>query len=310
MGGLAALGWAGLDVGMTAMTWGRSLVATVMLSGLATAGRAQQLLCVEHKGKAAVVRAVHDGNAQIEVDGKRITMTRGVKSALVDAKEFLPFFVSVRHMEAKSTYLTLHGANGGSGDINNQFEFHATFESPFHLKDVFFVLEIHLEAGKYIFYYEVGELEPRVPRPVRVYVPVSFKLGEGRFQLHLFSEGGELLHSEQPPLFRDQVLDRMVRRRLEGVSDAPLRPFIGPAPEYPRAFYKKKLQGEAVVRFRVTRTGAVLSAEVASATAPEFGEAALAAVRLWRFLPPVKGGVAVEGKAELPFKFTPPAEEK
>jgi len=295
---------------MTAMRWGRSILATVMLSGLASAGRAQQVLCVEHKGKAAVVRAVRDGNPQIEVDGKRISVSRAVKAGLFDAKEFLPFFVSVRHLQARSTYLTLEGPSGGTGDINNQFEFHATFESPFYLKDVFFVLELQLEVGKYIFYYEVGQLEPRVPKPVRVYVPVSFKLGEGHFKLHLFSEGGELLHSEQPPLFRDQALDRMVRRRLEGVSDAPLRPFVGPAPEYPRSLFKSKVQGEAVVRFRVTRTGMVLNAEVASATAPEFGEAALAAVRLWRFLPPVKGGVATEGKAELPFKFTPPAEEK
>ncbi len=294
---------------MRATTWGRPLVAAMMLSGLATAARAQQVLCVEHKGKIAVVRAVRDGIPQIEVEGKRIKASRGAKAGLLDAKEFLPFFVSVRNVQARSTYLTLH-SNGGSGDINNQFEFHATFESPFQLKDVFFVLELQLEAGKYIFYYEVGQLEPRVPRPVQVYVPVSFKLGEGHFQLHLFSEGGELLHSEQPPLFRDQVLDRMVSRRLEGVTDAPLRPFIGPAPEYPRAFFKSKIQGEAVVRFRVTRTGLVLSAEVASATAPEFGEAALAAVRLWRFLPPVKAGVAVESKAELPFKFTPPAEAK
>lgn len=272
----------------------------------ASPASAQQVLCVEHKGQIALVRAVHDGSPQVDVDGKRVTVSRGAKAGLVDAKEFLPFFVSVRNMEARSTYLTLNG----SGDINNQFEFHATFESPFYLKDVFFVLELQLEAGKYIFYYEVGELEPRVPKQARVYVPVSFKLGEGRFQLHLFSEGGELLHSEQPPLFRDQVLDRMVRRRLEGVNDAPLRPFIGPAPEYPRAFLKSKIKGEAVVRFRVTRTGLVLSAEVASATAPEFGESALAAVRLWRFLPPVKAGVAVESKAELPFKFTPPAEAK
>lgn len=297
---------AGLDVGMRATNWERSLVAAVMLCGLATAGRAQQVLCVEHKGKVALVRAVRDGRPLIDVDGKRTAASRGAKAGLVEAKEFLPFFVSVRNMSARSTYLTLNG----SGDINNQFEFHATFESPFYLKDVFFVLELQLEAGKYIFYYEVGELEPRVPKPVQVYVPVSFKLGEGRFQLHLFSEGGELLHSEQPPLFRDQALDRMVRRRLEGVADAPLRPFVGPAPEYPRALYKSKVQGEAVVRFRVTRTGVVLSAEVASATAPEFGESALAAVRLWRFLPPVKAGVATEGKAELPFKFTPPAEAK
>lgn len=44
-----------------------------------------------------------------------------------------------------------------------------------------------------------------------------------------------------------------------------------------------------------------------SATDPAFGEAALAAIRQWRFLPEMKGGLAVEQSADLPFAFVPPA---
>jgi TonB family protein len=43
-------------------------------------------------------------------------------------------------------------------------------------------------------------------------------------------------------------------------------------------------------------------------TDPAFGEAALEAVRFWRFLPKVKDGRPVEALVELPFSFTPPDE--
>lgn len=294
---------------MKPMAWGKRWLMAGLVGGATIALPAQSVLCVEKDGKAAVVRAVHNSHPMLLENGKLGSHSRGARAALVEAKEFLPYFVAVRDLEVKSSYLELH-ANGSSGDVNNQFEFRARFESPFALREVFFVLELEAEAGKYIFYYEVGELKPREPKRVAVFVPMGFKMGTGKFKLHLFSEGGELLHSEQPPLFRDRAVDRMVRRRIEGVKDAPLRPFVGPAPDYPRALLKKKVSGTASVRFRVMPNGAVLDPEIAAASAPEFGEAALAAVRLWRFLPAVKSGRPIEGRAELPFTFEPPAEEK
>jgi len=280
---------------------------TVALIGLAlaTAARAQQILCVEHRGKPTVVRAVRADKPMIEENGELVLVPRSSKTALADVKEFLPYFVSVRNLRAESSYMTL---DTESDAVNSRFGFLMDLESPYALKNVFFVLELELEAGKFLFFHEVGQLEPRQTKHISVAMPLSYDIGSGHFTLHLFSDGGELLHSQQPTRLRENALDRMVKRRIEGVQDAPLRPFVGPTPEHPPALAKKKVSGQAVVRFRISRTGAVLDPEVKSATAPEFGEAAVAAIRLWRFLPAVKQGVVQEGKAELPFEF--PVSEK
>lgn len=287
---------------------GRWVAVVLWLAGGAASAQAQQVLAVEHDGAARLVRRVSRGACYVEKDGKLVAARANARAALVDAKEFLPFFVSVSGMRASGSYVEIEGEGGGA-EVNHQMEFHADFESLFRLNDVFLALELELEAGKYIFYHEVGELLPRKRKAISVRVPLSGNLGEGRFTLHLFSEGGELLHSQQPAGFREAQIDRVVARCVAGEKDAPARPFVGPAPEYPAALLQQRLSGEAVVVFRVNQRGAVVEPVVQSASRPEFGEAALAAVRLWRFLPRMKEGRPVEAKLGMPFKFDPPAEK-
>ena len=81
------------------------------------------------------------------------------------------------------------------------------------------------------------------------------------------------------------------------------RPFVGPSPEYPPGLRKAKVKGEAMIRLQIRANGAVLDPQVRSASDPAFGEAALAAIRMWRFLPKVKDGRPVGTEAEMPFSF-------
>lgn len=285
--------------------------AFVLVVFLAGAGglAAQQAPYVEYEGQLHLVQNVEHGNPCIR-KGDKVVPVRSPKSALVDVEEFMPFFVSVRNINVSTHYVHMSGT-GGSGDVNHDFNFTAEFESPFFLPDVFIVLELNSEeAGKRMFFHGIGDLEPRKLKHVSTYVPMRDRLGEGNYRLHLFSRGRELLHSHQPPLFRDHVLDRMVLSRVKNTPDAPLKPFVGPGPEYPAALFKQHAAGRAVVQFRVTRTGAVLDPVLLSATHPAFGESAVAAIRLWRFLPKMQGGRPVEATAEMPFEFTPPADAK
>lgn len=286
-------------------TWIRGqIIRSALLALVPVALEAQQALVVEHGGKARVVRKVHNGTCLFEQDGQLVSSGQNARVALVSVDEFLPFFVSVSGVRSGVSYI---GIVGSGTELNSQYEFSAKFESPFHLKDVFFALEMEHTAGEYVFYHEIGELLPRRQKPIRVVVPTSRMLGAGHFTMHLFSEGGELLHSEHSPLYREQMLDKMTLRRVEGLNEASLRPFVGPAPEYPQRLVKQKIEGAASVRFKVSRTGAVVGPEIVSASAPEFGESALAAIRLWRFFPVVKNGATVETMAKMPFKFSPPA---
>ena len=108
-------------------------------------------------------------------------------------------------------YLELNGS-----DMNHEFQkLNSRLETPYSLKDVFIVLELDTEsAGKVIFLAEVGKLEPREPSFLSLRVPMNSALGSGHYQIHLFVEGAEVLHSNLDLSYRESVLDRMVEKRI------------------------------------------------------------------------------------------------
>ncbi len=263
---------------------------------------AQHALCVEYKGKVYPVQKVHRDWVTISVDGKPVQFVAKA-SALLPVEEYLPVFIAVKEAEAKSTYLSLTSGQA----INNDFHFEAEFSSPFALTDVFLVLAMESKnSGKMNFNYEIGNMAPDVPRYVKTLLQLHENIGEGKYGLHLFVGGREVFHSKMPVAYREAKLDRMILKRIAGVTDAPPKPFVGPAPEYPAALRKTGRNGEVTLTMRISARGAVLDPAVVSASDPAFGEAALAAVRQWRFLPAVKAGRPVETKAQMPFVFTPP----
>ena len=69
---------------------------------------------------------------------------------------------------------------------------------------------------------------------------------------------------------------------------------------------KTKTSGLVTVSLRIGANGRVYDPQVKESPNPAMGEAALAAVRMWRFLPQVKNGRPVEVEANLPIQFTPP----
>jgi TonB family protein len=275
------------------------LLFTALVSPLA----AQNLLYVEHDDKPLLVRSARGTRPYVEVDGKLVAAS-GKRFALKKVDEYLPVFIAVRNVEVSTTYM---GVADSADRLNHEFHFRARFETPYLLDDVFIVLDLDTEsAGKQLFLCEVGQLEPHDPKWVSVSVPLAYELGSGHFQFHIYTGGAEVLHSGIPFSEQTAVLDRMVAKRIVSVHDAGLRPFIGPAPEYPASLLKAKVEGQAVVSFRIGTNGRLLDPVVKKASDPAFGEAALAAVRLWRFLPQVKDGHPVETRAEMPFVFTPP----
>ena len=172
------------------------------------------------------------------------------------------------------------------------------------------MLELDTEsAGKVIFLSEVGELVPRDPKYLSLRVPTMSGLGAGHYQIHLFTKGAEVLHSELDPSYRESVVDRMTEKRIETVTNAMPKIFIGPQPEYPAALLKTKTSGQVIVSLRIGANGRVYDPVVKKASDPAFGESALAAVRLWRFLPQVKNGRPIETHADMPVDFAPPQDK-
>jgi TonB family protein len=90
--------------------------------------------------------------------------------------------------------------------------------------------------------------------------------------------------------------------------DAKLTPVFRRAPVFPQSLSQTDAAagGSALVEFLVAEDGSVVLPRVISATKPEFGYAAVQAMSLWRFAPPVSKGKPGVLRVRIPIDFRPP----
>ena len=86
---------------------------------------------------------------------------------------------------------------------------------------------------------------------------------------------------------------RMVAKRISGVKNAAPKPIAGPMPHYPDALRKAKTTGRAIVSCEIAANGQPVNLVLKNATDPVFGEAALAVMPQWWFLPKIEQGQPV-----------------
>jgi TonB family protein len=286
--------------------FGRYVAALIVSAFVgATTLRAQNALYVEDNGKGHLVRRVLGSMPMYEdANGKFVEVVQP-RYMLKPVEEYAPVFVSIRHVRVVTHAIEVMDTGD---EVNRSFEFYGEFESPFGLDNVFVALDLNTtDEGKLLFIRDIGRLKPRDPKAIGINLPMATGIGEGHYRLHLFSDGMEVFQSEMPLPYVEHALDKMVRKRITGVTDAAPKPFVGPAPEYPEKLFKAKVAGQAVVHFTLSPNGRVIDPVVKSATDPAFGESALAAARQWRFLPKVKDGTALPVQVDLPFNFGTPS---
>lgn len=78
-------------------------------------------------------------------------------------------------------------------------------------------------------------------------------------------------------------------------------------PNYPSELQRQKIDGKVIVAFTVDRDGKVIQPRAEEASHPSFAQAALDAVRQWRFEPGTRDGKKVATKLRIPIAFRPPA---
>lgn len=90
--------------------------------------------------------------------------------------------------------------------------------------------------------------------------------------------------------------------------DQPPKPISRRPPVYPTALRAAGQSGSAMIEFYIDRNGDAQLPRVVSATAPEFGYAAVLAVATWRFEVPLKKKKPVVTRVQVPvdFKFNEP----
>lgn len=283
----------------------RRVLPVLLLTCWAPLASGQHFLAVKNGDKMSVVVAAKGVYPMVQNEGK-LEMVHASRFTLGEGGEYLPVHVAVRHPWVETSSASF---DAGS-EINREFHLKCDLETAFSLDHVFLVIVLKNDRGDSgLFLFEVGRLEPRHLFPVSLVVPMNMSNASGHYDLYLFSAGRELFQSMMPIGAMEFALDRMVHERIKDLQDSPTKPFVGPAPEYPRALYKKKIEGSATLSFAIDTRGAVSDPKLVEASRPEFGEAAMAVIRLWRFLPSVTAGHPVRTRAEMPFTFTMPGKK-
>ncbi len=100
----------------------------------------------------------------------------------------------------------------------------------------------------------------------------------------------------------DDASPRVRTLEWEQMKHAPRR-VAGSMPMYPEKLRSQPVRGHAMVDFVIDSAGRVRVPTVADSSSAEFGEAALAAVREWRFEPPQDEGAAVHVRVIRSFSF-------
>ncbi len=87
------------------------------------------------------------------------------------------------------------------------------------------------------------------------------------------------------------------------VFDTPPRPVDLVHPKYPRELRREGREGVVTVAFTVNKKGRVNDVEIQDASARAFADAAVAAVRKWRFKPAKRDGKPVEVRISQTLRF-------
>ena len=222
---------------------------------------------------------------------------------LQPVEEYFPALVSVKVSQAKFSRAGLDSVHR----LDQRFAFTAKFSSNHDLANTFFVLVFNTTSpeGKYLAQgISPDELRQGKAISIEARLPAEEKIDH--YEIHVFSRGLEVFNSEMPPTIIETAFDRMVAKRIKGIQNAGPKPLAGPMPRYPENLSKTKNVGRAIVTCEIAVNGELTKLAVKEATDPAFGEAALAVLPQWRFLPKIENGHAVASKAELPFDFTPP----
>ncbi|MGA3007341.1 MAG: TonB family protein [Opitutaceae bacterium] len=89
--------------------------------------------------------------------------------------------------------------------------------------------------------------------------------------------------------------------------DAPPKPLSSPPPAFPSRYVGHATEGQALLEVLIDEDGNVQLPRVVSATAPDFGYAALQGVSVWKFAPPTSHGKPVVAQTTIPITFNPPS---
>jgi len=277
-----------------------SRLIPICLLAVAVPLRAQNVFVVVENGTPQPVKAVH--GTLLDVGTQIIRASSKTVYSLRPAPAYRPGFVQIRYFDV-TPVVTISSST--SVPISDAIYIHATLFSEAPLTNFFVVLELtRTDKHKGLLFCDLPDLKAKKETTFDIRLYAYEDVARANIVYHFFSDGMEILQSQMsPPYIAEQK-----RRTAEYFQpDRDISVLKASAPTYPKNLTGPHPPGSATVRFTIDTAGSVTDAEVTAATAPQFGQAAIEAVRQWKFTPAFQNHHLVATTLEISLKFKPPA---
>jgi TonB family protein len=264
---------------------------------------AQSLLFASYDDTLYPVRAVRGLTPEVKIAGKLKPVVSG-QYLFKKVPAFSDGSIQVDQFSVTSRYLT-----DGVNDMNRDLVIRGYLTSTRTLTNCFLALELNENgrSGSGIAMVELPTLEAGKRRDFNVRLPLERVLEEGHYHIHIFSSAGEHAWWRADRGFSRAETAKSDSSLLEHTPSRSPEPIITVSPAYPEKLKREQTAGKASVRCHISAEGEVLDATVNEATRPEFGEAAIAAVKKWFFIPAIKNHQYADVTVTIPFNFAPPS---
>ncbi len=278
------------------------LLPVLGLLAIAPHASAQNAFVAYEDGQVRLVKEVRNGHPEIDVDGK-LQRGYGGRFALMKTPFYLPGLVTLPKFIVKSHHLEMIQSGAR---LNYELRIEGRAIADVTLKHCFFVLELTSWRGSNVVFAELPDLEAGKEKDFELYFTLQIPLEEGKYRVHVFSDGAELLNSRMPAAYlatqRQKTDDYLSGRKTEFAAV----PAHMVRAVYPAGLSANVLEGQVKVSCRINLRGQVVSAEVVECSHPAFSEPALAAVRQWEFDPAVKDRQLMESTEVVSLRIKPP----
>lgn len=279
-----------------------TLLAFSFAVACASAVRAQNVVFAKLQDQVYPVCAVDNILPKVRQNGKVVSAYHG-QFFLQSVPFFHDGFVQIDQFEVISHHIESNGS-----EMNRDLIMRGVMTATRLLENCYLVVEINESASaqKGIVLVELPRLEASTPQSFHVRLPLAESLGESHYRLHIFSGLSEIRHSRMMSELSFAVDKRTASYFLAQTEKSAAKPIFMIQPEFPAKLAGDSAGGSAKIACRIGTEGDVIEAEVAEASQPEYGQAALTAVKQWLFTPATRNHQFVVSKVIIPINFRPP----
>ncbi len=214
-----------------------------------------------------------------------------------------PVVVDVKRVQFRTA--DIHVGEMGSLEHNVPV-ISGSVRSPVALNHVFFVIDMNIASGgRTLFVREMGTLVAGRWTSFECAVPQNRFSGRANCFFHVYSNGYELLQSQEGSARIREDIERRIRANIEGVRNAGPSPYFVAPPARPSSMHDHSPVKLVDVTASIAADGSVSSAKAAPGAPSDYAAAAEKAVAGYYFVPKVEHGTPCACRVIVSVQFDP-----